>query len=155
PSPWPCASTAASPPSTHSSTRTAGPSPHRCQDRPVDMYPTATTTHIAGRAPHVAVLPIGSFEQHGSFLPLATDSIVATAIAGAIAARYTVLLLPPVTISCSHEHAAWPGTVSISHTTLSAIIADIRTSLTGSGITKLILINGHGGNYVLSNFTDR
>jgi creatinine amidohydrolase len=115
------------------------------------MYPTATTTYIADRAPQVAVLPIGSFEQHGPFLPLATDSIVATAIAGAVAARYNVLLLPPVTISCSHEHAAWPGTVSISHTTLSAIIADIRTSLTGSGITKLILINGHGGNYVLSN----
>jgi creatinine amidohydrolase len=119
------------------------------------MFPTATTTDIAGCAPQVAVLPIGSFEQHGPFLPLATDSIVATAIAGAVAARYNVLLLPPVTISCSHEHAAWPGTVSISHHTLSAIIDDIRTSLTGTGITRLILVNGHGGNYVLSNFTDR
>ncbi|GAA2342047.1 creatininase family protein [Dactylosporangium salmoneum] len=115
------------------------------------MFPTATTTDIAASASQVAVLPIGSFEQHGPFLPLATDSIIATAIAGAAAAHYNVLLLPPVTISCSHEHAAWPGTVSISHHTLSTIIDDIRTSLTGSGITRLILVNGHGGNYVLSN----
>ncbi|WP_433221468.1 creatininase family protein [Dactylosporangium sp. CS-047395] len=117
----------------------------------MEMFPTATTANVAASKPQVAVLPIGSFEQHGSFLPLATDSIVATAIASAVATRYNVLLLPPITISCSHEHAAWPGTVSISHTALSAIIADIRTSLNGSGITKLILINGHGGNYVLSN----
>lgn len=115
------------------------------------MFPAATTVDVTDRAPRVAVLPIGSFEQHGPHLPLATDSIVATAIADAVAARYNVLLLPPVTVSCSHEHAGWAGTVSISHHTLSAIIEDIHTSLASSGITALVLVNGHGGNYVLSN----
>ena len=56
--------------------------------------------------------------------------------------------LPPVTISCSHEHHAWPGTVSISARTLHAIIADIRQSLQLARISKLVLINGHGSNYV-------
>jgi creatinine amidohydrolase len=96
-------------------------------------------------------LPIGSFEQHGSFLPLTTDTVVASAIGATIAASHNVLLLPPITISCSHEHAAWPGTVSISHQTLSAIVDDISSSLRQRGIEKLVLLNGHGGNYVLSN----
>ena len=117
----------------------------------MDLIPTTTTTDVSVRAPKIAVLPIGSYEQHGSFLPLATDTIVATAIAAAIAERYNVLSLPPITISCSHEHAAWPGTVSISHQTLSAIIDDVRSSLARGGITRLALVNGHGGNYVLSN----
>jgi creatinine amidohydrolase len=62
-----------------------------------------------------------------------------------------LLLLPPITISCSHEHAPWAGTVSISATTLYAVIRDIRESLSHSGIEKLVLVNGHGGNYVLKN----
>ncbi|MEV7989516.1 creatininase family protein [Micromonospora sp. NPDC085948] len=110
-----------------------------------------TSTEVAARAPHVAVLPIGSFEQHGSHLPLATDTLIASAIATSIAARYNVLVLPPITVSCSHEHAAWPGTVSISHKTLSAIVEDIQASLALSGIRQLAIVNGHGGNYVLSN----
>jgi creatinine amidohydrolase len=117
----------------------------------VDLITTTTSTDVATRTPSVAVLPVGSFEQHGSFLPLTTDTIVASAIAASIAERYNVLTLPPITVSCSHEHAAWPGTVSISHQTLSAIVADIRASLAGNGITRLAIVNGHGGNYVLSN----
>ncbi|MEV4169595.1 creatininase family protein [Nonomuraea sp. NPDC049709] len=50
-----------------------------------------------------------------------------------------------------HEHKAWPGTVSISAKTLFAIITDIQHSLRASRINKLVLINAHGGNYVLSN----
>jgi creatinine amidohydrolase len=99
----------------------------------------------------VAVLPIGSFEQHGSFLPLATDTVIAMTVAEAVAAAYPVLLLPPVTISCSHEHAAWPGTVSISAATLHAIVRDVADSLRHQGISKLALVSGHGGNYVLGN----
>jgi creatinine amidohydrolase len=121
----------------------------------MDLISMATSAEVAATEPWVAVLPIGSFEQHGAFLPLATDTIVACAIAEALAAAYPLLLLPPITVSCSHEHAAWPGTVSISATTLTAVVTDIRNSLQRSGIDRLALVNGHGGNYVLGNFTDR
>ncbi|MEE1754584.1 creatininase family protein [Streptomyces sp. SP18CS02] len=110
-----------------------------------------TTTDVGERQVDTAVLPIGSFEQHGPFLPLMTDTVIACAIAREIAAAYPVHLLPPVTISCSHEHAAWPGTVSISAPTLYAIVRDIAESLRRSGIDNLVLVNGHGGNYVLRN----
>ncbi|MEU5882542.1 creatininase family protein [Spirillospora sp. NPDC047279] len=97
------------------------------------------------------MLPVGSFEQHGPYLPLATDTVIACTLAREIAAAYPVLLLPPVTISCSHEHAGWPGTVSISARTLHAVVTDIAASLRRSGVTGLVLVNGHGGNYVLGN----
>ncbi|GGK63834.1 creatinine amidohydrolase [Sphaerisporangium melleum] len=117
------------------------------------LLPLATTTEVRDRRAEVALLPIGSFEQHGPFLPLATDTIVACTIAGALADAHPVLLLPPVTVSCSHEHEtpAWPGTVSISAATLYAVVRDIAASLQRSGITRIVLVNGHGGNYVLGN----
>jgi creatinine amidohydrolase len=116
-----------------------------------DLLTTATSRDEANRRAQVAVLPIGSFEQHGDHLPLITDTIVACAIAREIAEAYDLFLLPPITFSCSHEHAAWAGTVSISAATLYAVIADIRESLHRSGVEKLVLVNGHGGNYVLKN----
>lgn len=111
----------------------------------------ATTTDEQERNARVALLPIGSFEQHGPYLPLSTDTIVACAIANAIAERYPVMLLPPITISCSHEHAAWRGTVSISARTLHQLVTDIADSLRLNGVDRLVLVNGHGGNYVLRN----
>jgi creatinine amidohydrolase len=108
-------------------------------------------TRAAGPYRQAAVLPVGSYEQHGPCLPLATDTLVACAIAREIAAAYPVHLLPPVTISCSHEHAAWPGTVSISSVTLHAVVRDIAQSLRRSGVEALVVVNGHGGNYVLGN----
>lgn len=105
----------------------------------------------AGVSAQVAVLPVGSFEQHGRFLPLATDTLVACAVAREIAEAYPVHLLPPLTVSCSHEHAAWPGTVSISAVTLHAVVRDIAASLGRSGVDALVVVNGHGGNYVLGN----
>jgi creatinine amidohydrolase len=115
------------------------------------LLPRDTTQDAGQRQAAVAVLPIGSFEQHGAFLPLTTDTVVACTIARELAAVHPVQVLPPVTVSCSHEHAEWPGTVSISATTLYAVVRDIADSLRRSGIGSLILVNGHGGNYVLRN----
>jgi creatinine amidohydrolase len=115
------------------------------------LFPLTTTVDVRDRAAGVAVLPVGSFEQHGAFLPLITDTAIAATIAQAVSDAYPVLHLPPITISCSHEHAAWPGTVSISAGTLYAMIKDIAASLRKSGVPDLVVVNGHGGNYVLSN----
>jgi creatinine amidohydrolase len=115
------------------------------------LITAATSADEAKRCATVAVLPVGSFEQHGDHLPLTTDTIIACVIANHIAETYDVLLLPPVTMSCSHEHEGFEGTVSISSRTLIAIIDDVQSSLARSGVKYLVLVNGHGGNYVLSN----
>jgi creatinine amidohydrolase len=109
------------------------------------------STDDAVRNARVAVLPIGSFEQHGNYLPLATDTIVASLIAERVAARYGLFCLAPVTFSCSHEHEGFAGTVSLTAQTLIAVVADIRASLERRGVSRLVMVNGHGGNYVLSN----
>jgi creatinine amidohydrolase len=117
------------------------------------LLPTLTSHDVAELRPTVTVLPIGSFEQHGGHLPLVTDTAIACIVAKAVSEQHGLMLLPPITISCSHEHnGPWPGTVSISARTLHALIGDIVDSLeTTSGIRKVLLVSGHGGNYVLSN----
>ncbi|RDG35675.1 creatininase family protein [Streptomyces corynorhini] len=117
------------------------------------LLPYGTTRDVREERAEVAVLPVGSFEQHGPYLPLVTDTVVAAVIAREVAAAHPVRLLPPLTISCSHEHEHpdWPGTVSISAATLHAVVLDIAASLRRTGIHRLVLINGHGGNYVLRN----
>jgi creatinine amidohydrolase len=114
------------------------------------VLPATTTTDPDAGLP-VAVLPIGSCEQHGPYLPLTTDTLIASAIAAAISGYHQLRQLPPITISCSHEHAAFLGTLSITATTLAAIIIDISHSLTEQGGAGLIIVNAHGGNAVLTN----
>ena len=117
----------------------------------IDLITTATSKDEAERGAAIAVLPVGSFEQHGDYLPLATDTIVACVVARELGRAYPVMVLPPISISCSHEHAGWRGTVSISARTLHDVVTDIATSLAASGVERLVLVNGHGGNYVLAN----
>jgi creatinine amidohydrolase len=110
----------------------------------------ATSFDERRRAARVAVLPVGSFEQHGDHLPLTTDTVIACMIARRISEDHDLFLLPPISITCSQEHAHMAGTVSISAGTLYAMVNDLWRSLQASGVTGLLIVNGHGGNYVLS-----
>jgi creatinine amidohydrolase len=92
------------------------------------------------------VLPLGSCEQHGPHLPLATDTIVASALAAALAmARPTrVWIAPALAITASGEHAAFAGTLSMGTEALAEVIVQITRS--ASWVTGVVLVNGHGGN---------
>jgi creatinine amidohydrolase len=116
-----------------------------------EMLPTTSSNDVAEDPTDTAVFPVGSFEQHGRHLPLSTDALVATAIAERVAEDYQLFRLPVMPLGCSHEHAGFAGTVSISATTLYALVNDVASSLARSGVRRLVVINGHGGNYVLSN----
>jgi creatinine amidohydrolase len=115
------------------------------------FLPTATTSDEKERGADCAILPVGSFEQHGDYLPLITDTVIAAVVARELASAYPLLQLPPVAISCSHEHSAWRGTVSISSSTLHSIVDDVYRSIMGSGLASLVIVNCHGGNYSLAN----
>ncbi|MCP2252922.1 creatinine amidohydrolase [Prauserella aidingensis] len=115
------------------------------------LFTTATADDVAEQGASVAVLPVGSFEQHGNHLPLATDTVIACVIANRLAAEHDLFTLPPLTLSCSHEHEGFAGTVSVSSRTLAGVISDVQASLERSAVRHLVLVNGHGGNYVLSN----
>lgn len=100
----------------------------------------------------MAIVPIGSFEQHGYHLPYITDTLIATTIAEHMSTIIRADILPPVTITCSHEHKGLGANFSISSTTLWSIVSNITDSCISEGYDLVVLLNCHGGNYVLSNF---
>lgn len=97
----------------------------------------------------VLLQPIGAIEHHGPHLPLATDTIVADAMAKAVVAGHgelDLLLLPTLSYGLSSEHAWAPGTVTMSVATMLAVLGDVAASAVRAGATRLALLNGHGGN---------
>ncbi|MBX5467383.1 MAG: creatininase family protein [Firmicutes bacterium] len=94
-------------------------------------------------------IPIGSFEQHGPHLPLATDTLIAIALAEALADRFGGVLAPPVTVGCSQEHRRFPGTLSVPAALLAAWVQALVEGVAACGARWVALVNGHGGNYVL------
>jgi creatinine amidohydrolase len=115
------------------------------------VLPGETAGEVEARDLRCAVLPVGSFEQHGPCLPLITDTVVASVISGRLAQAYGLFALPPVPVSCSHEHHAWRATVSVPSAVLTSYVTGICDSVAYSGFRSIVLVNGHGGNYVLSN----
>ncbi|MGW5076369.1 creatininase family protein [Rhodococcus sp. NPDC004095] len=95
----------------------------------------------------VVVQPIGAVEQHGPHLPVGTDALLAEYIAREGASRSTApaWVLPTLSYGTSNEHLGWTGTVSLDTATLLAVGRDIARSVHASGFTRLVFVNGHGG----------
>jgi creatinine amidohydrolase len=99
----------------------------------------------------VAILPIGSCEQHGPFLPIDTDLRIAELIAEKVTILLSddALLLRSLPFSCSHEHRGL-GTIALDISTVSAFIHNIARSLKlWETPLLLVFINWHGGNDLL------
>ena len=98
-----------------------------------------------GDPPPVVAVPVGSCEQHGPHLPLATDAIIAEALAAELAQRRPgVVVGPTLTITASGEHAGFAGTLSIGTAAMSQVVVElIRSADWAAGV---VLVNGHGGN---------
>ena len=93
------------------------------------------------------VVPVGACEQHGPHLPLDTDIRIANALAHSLSDKYDdgdVLVTPPLTITASGEHGAFPGTLSIGTTVFEHVIVELVRSADWSA--GVVLVNGHGGN---------
>jgi len=95
--------------------------------------------------PPFLVVPVGSCEQHGPHLPLHTDTVIAVALANALAdARDDCVVTPPLTITASGEHQGFPGTLSIGNDAMSAVVIElVRSADWAAGV---VFVNGHGGN---------
>lgn len=98
----------------------------------------------------VVVLPIGAIEQHGPHLPLSVDRDLVDAVVSKTWPQLTdaqnVLVLPTLAVTKSGEHAKHPGTLALSAETLLATLREIGASVAKAGLSRLVLLNGHGGN---------
>ena len=94
----------------------------------------------------MAIIPLGSTEQHGYHLPLGTDIMFATEFSK-IVAQYTDVLVVPVTnIGISDHHMGFAGTLTLSAETFERVIYESCECLIKHGIRKIMFVNGHGGN---------
>jgi len=93
----------------------------------------------------VAVIPIGSIEQHGPHLPVSTDSDIVTEVAKRLSEKKGYLLLPTLTYGVSFEHAPFFN-LSIRESTLRSVLTDLCSSLLANNIKTVFIINGHHGN---------
>jgi len=110
-----------------------------------------TDEEIEKHNPSMAVQPLGSTEQHGPHLPIFTDSIIALEVGRAIANYFKALLLPPIPYSCSLEHRDYISTIWLKPLTLYAMLRDIVESVKFHGFKVLVIVNGHGANFILKN----
>ncbi|RLF21001.1 MAG: creatininase family protein [Thermoprotei archaeon] len=98
------------------------------------------------RRADVALLPIGSVEQHGPHNPLGTDYLIAYKLALQASARTSALCLPPIPFGVSAHHRHFPGTIYVKPGSLRAYVRDVLCSLADQGPRKVVIVNGHGGN---------
>lgn len=110
---------------------------------------TRTSIEWQDKAGALCVLPIGTFEQHSRHLPLACDNIQVTYFGEFIARALGAALLPAMNYATSLEQTGFKGTVTLRPETLMRVVRDIADEVEGQGFRTLIVVNGHGGNYVL------
>ena len=93
----------------------------------------------------ILVVPVGSCEQHGPHLPLHTDTVVADALARALAElRRDCVVAPALAISASGEHQGFAGTLSIGNAAMTQLLVELVRSADWS--RGVVFVNGHGGN---------
>lgn len=109
-----------------------------------------TSPGITRAAPSFAILPVGSCEQHGSHLPIRTDTFIVDAVVSKVAARTGGFVIPTLPYGTSPEHAGFAGTLSLGWTTLAAVVVDLVRSCIASGIDLVFVVSGHGGNFILN-----
>jgi creatinine amidohydrolase len=115
---------------------------------------------FAGLSPQtIAILPVGSAEQHGPHLPLNTDYVVADSLARDVVAGYgdelDLMLLPSMAVSKSNEHAWSAGTLWLSAATLLTVLDEIARCVATTPVRRLVFLNGHGGNSALLQVASR
>jgi creatinine amidohydrolase len=98
----------------------------------------------------IAIVPVGSQEQHGPALPLDNDAFQAQEFAYLVAEKLwpkvKTVVTPLVSYGVSPHHMPFAGTITLRHETFIDLMVDIGRSLAQHGIKKLVVMNSHGGN---------
>jgi len=111
---------------------------------------TAADLRDGAQAGAVVLLPVASMEQHGPHLPVGVDTIlcegVCRAAAEAAAAEMRVVVAPTLWCGMAEHHMAFGGTFTFDIPTYKAVLSCLLGSLDRHGFSKVLIVNGHGGN---------
>ena len=94
----------------------------------------------------LALVPLGSTEQHGPHLPLATDHLIAEAFAREAAERTGYLRTPTVNVGVSPHHRQFHGTMWVDPPAFRNYVESFVRNLAYHGVDRVIFVNAHGGN---------
>lgn len=96
------------------------------------------------------VIPIAAMEQHGHHLPLFTDSLLLGEVVRRVESELEmdIIVAPLMWLGNSDHHIDFPGTMSASPRVYLDILCDLMNNFIRHGFTRLLLLNGHGGNDV-------
>ncbi len=94
----------------------------------------------------IALLPVGSTEQHGPHAPLGTDCLTVEAVASGAAERTDVILAPTIPVGVAAEHRHFAGTLWVEPTVFRDYVGGTIRSLAYHGWDRIVVVNGHGGN---------
>ena len=99
----------------------------------------------AARDGKVVIIPCGSIEEHGTHLPLCTDSLQDEYVALGVARKAGCLVAPPLRYGLCNSTRNFPGTITISFDSLRSIMADILEDFVRNDFKRLLIITGHAG----------
>ncbi|SDJ79698.1 creatinine amidohydrolase [Halovenus aranensis] len=94
----------------------------------------------------LALVPVGSTEQHGPHLPEGTDHLIAEALAREAASRTGYLCTPTVNIGVSPHHRQFHGTMWVDPPVFREYMESLARNLTYHGVDRIVFVNAHGGN---------
>ena len=94
----------------------------------------------------LALVPLGSTEQHGPHLPEGTDHIIAESFARAAAEETGYLCTPTINIGVSPHHRQFHGTMWADAPAFRDYVESLTRNLAYHGIERVIFVNAHGGN---------
>jgi creatinine amidohydrolase len=100
----------------------------------------------AAKQGRVVIFPIGSVEEHGSHLPLGTDSVQPEYIAIEVAKKTGCLIAPPFRYGICNATRNFTGTITIQFDTLYRLALDVLSELARNGFNRIIIMSGHAGN---------
>ncbi len=96
------------------------------------------------------VFPFGTIEEHGSHLPLHTDSFIIEGALRLAAKKRRFFLAPLVYYGVCTTTKDHPGTIGITAETLRRLSSDLVEEAYKKGLRNFFLISGHGGSLHMS-----
>jgi creatinine amidohydrolase len=91
------------------------------------------------------IFPFGAVEEHGSHLPVSTDTVTVNEVLRRVIQKRSVFLAPTINYGVMLSNRQHPGTLGISSECLRILATDLIKDAYLKGLRNFLLVSGHGG----------